>query len=140
MGLDLGAGFSAHGQVTYTWGESELPDGTTEPLSRIPPLFGTAKVRYDRPLPRRWRGFVETYVRWALTQDRLSERDEEDSRIPDGGTPEWWTWNLRAGLADDGHHRVAFGVENLLDRRYKYHGSGLYAPGLSAMVSYEAGF
>jgi len=140
LGLDLGSGFSAHGQGSYTWGQSELPDGTTEPLSRIPPVFGTAKVRYDRSLPRRWRGFVETYVRWALTQDRLSERDEEDSRIPAGGTPEWWTWNVRAGLADDGHHRLAFGLENLLDRRYKIHGSGLYASGLNAMVSYEAAF
>jgi outer membrane receptor protein involved in Fe transport len=140
LGMDLGAGLSAHGQVSYAWGEAELPSGQSEPLSRIPPLFGTTKIRYDHSLPKRWRAFVETYIRWARTQRRLSARDEEDSRIPAGGTPGWWTWNLRAGLADDGHHRLAVAVENLLDRRYKYHGSGLYASGLNALVSYEAGF
>ncbi len=140
LAIDLGAGFTALGQLSYAWGEAEHSDGSSEPLSRIPPLFGSTKLRYDHSLPRRWRGFVETYVRWARTQRRLSARDEQDSRIPDGGTPGWWTWNLRAGLADDGHHRLALGVENLLDRRYKYHGSGLYAPGLNVLLSYEAGF
>jgi hemoglobin/transferrin/lactoferrin receptor protein len=140
LGADLGLGFSIHGQLSTVWGEEYLPDGGTEPLNRVPPLFGTTKLRYDTELPQRWRGFLETYARWAMEQDRLSPEDESDARIPEGGTPGWWTWNLRAGLSDGVHHRVALAVENLLDRRYKYHGSGVYAPGTNALVSYEVCF
>ncbi len=140
LGLDLGHGFSAHGQMSYAWGEQYESEGNTEPLSRIPPLFGTTSLRYDSELPDGWHGFLETYWRWAFAQDRLSPEDETDARIPEGGTPGWWTWNLRAGLSDGEHHRLSLAVENLLDEQYKYHGSGIYAPGTNALLGYEVSY
>jgi len=140
LGVDLGRGLSMHGHVAYAWGQEELPDGTSQPLSRIPPPFGLTSIRYETEIVRRWRGFIETYARWALRQDRLSPRDERDERIPEGGTPGWWTWNVRTGLAGEGRHRFVFAVENLLNAEYRFHGSGLYAPGTNATVSYEASF
>jgi outer membrane receptor protein involved in Fe transport len=128
------------GQASYAWGEEYRDGGDSVPLSRIPPLFGLAALRYDVSLPDRWRGFIETYGRWALKQERLSPEDESDVRIPDGGTPGWWTWNARVGLSGQGHHRLVLAVENLLDRQYKYHGSGVYAAGTNAIASYEASF
>jgi len=61
-------------------------------------------------------------------------------RIPEGGTPAWWTWNLRLGMTAHEHLRLNLVVENLLDAKYKYHASGVYAPGTSAMLSLEAMF
>ncbi|MBW2455548.1 MAG: TonB-dependent receptor, partial [Deltaproteobacteria bacterium] len=41
LGVDMGHGFSAHGQMSYAWGAQYESDGATEPLRRIPPLSGT---------------------------------------------------------------------------------------------------
>ncbi len=134
---DLWWGFSLRGNITYTWGEEYVPDALNEPLSRIPPLFGTAILRYATG-GKRWNGFVETSIRAAASQDRLSPEDEDDVRIPVGGTPGWWTWNLRVGVETDYHFRVSLVAENLLDKLYKYHASGVYATGVNLMLTVEA--
>lgn len=136
--LELGQGFSLDGHLTYTWGEERKEDGSTEPLTRIPPLFGQVSLRWDTPAAWRWRGWAELYLRGARAQDRLSAEDEADARIPAGGTPAWWTVNLRAGTwVLDGRARVTLVLENLLDKPYKYHGSGVFAPGTNAVLALE---
>ena len=48
--------------------------------------------------------------------DRLSPSDERDtSRIPDGGTPGYVTFDLRSGWEVDEDLYLTIGVENLLD-------------------------
>ena len=135
--VNLWWGLSLAGHLTYTWGEEEKADGSLVPLSRIPPLFGMVKVRWDTPQGWRWRGFVETFVRAASDQDRLSAEDEKDVRIPEGGTPGWWTWSVRFGATVFDHVRVTAVLENLLNKKYKYHGSGIYSPGTNAVLSVE---
>jgi outer membrane receptor protein involved in Fe transport len=132
--FDLGWGLSLGGHLTYTWGEEQKQDGTTEPLTRIPPLFGMVRLRWDTPAFRSWRGFAEAFVRAAGDQTRLSAEDEKDVRIPAGGTPGWWTLNLRLGLVAFSHVRVGVALENLLNQKYRYHGSGLWAPGINAII------
>ena len=134
---DLGYGLSLRGNITYTWGEEDVPDAPNVPLSRIPPLFGTAVVRYATG-GTGWTGFAETGIRAAARQSRLSEDDERDARIPEGGTPGWWTWNLRLGVEMDRNVRVSLVAENLLDNLYKYHGSGIYASGVNVLLTVEA--
>ena len=138
--LALPAGFALAGSLAWTWGEEELDDGGTVPLTRIPPLFGRATARWAAPWAGSLRGFVELYVLAAGKQDRLSPEDETDARIPEGGTPGWTTLNLRAGIeaAGDGELRVTLDARNLLDETYKYHGSGVYGPGASVVLSLAA--
>jgi outer membrane receptor protein involved in Fe transport len=140
LALDIGWGLSLAGHMTYTWGEEERDDGTKEPLTRIPPLYGQGKLRYDTKDFGGWRGFAEFYARGAGRQERLSPEDTEDSRIPEGGTPEWLTWNLRTGLAARDNLRLGLTVENLTNVDYKYHASGVSAPGTNAILSAELGF
>lgn len=137
LALHLGHGLSLRGHLTYTWGEELVDDGPDEPLTRIPPPFGTLALRYDTRDFGLWSGFAETYVRFAARQFRLSHEDEADVRIPEGGTPGWWTWNLRLGMRI--HDRLSLGIamENLLDAKYKYHGSGVHAPGVNAVMTVE---
>jgi len=134
---DLGYGLSLRGNITYTWGEEFVTDAPNVPLSRIPPLFGTAILRYATG-GKRWTGFAESSIRAAARQVRLSPEDEDDVRIPPGGTPGWWTWNLRLGVETDYHFRVSLVAENLLDKLYKYHASGIYATGVNVMLTLEA--
>jgi len=137
VALDIAHGFSVRGHATYTLGDELIEAEESVPLTRIPPLFGQAVLRYDYRENSSWRGFAETYVRGAAMQDRLSAEDEKDARIPEGGTPGWWTWNVRAGVAVQEHLRVTLGVENLLDETYRYHGSGIFAPGSSVILTIQ---
>jgi outer membrane receptor protein involved in Fe transport len=135
--LQLWRGLSLGGHVTHTWGEERVEGGMNVPLRLVPPLFGVAVLRYQAPRIGRILGFAEASVRGAGRQSRLSPEDQNDSRIPQGGTPAWWTLNLRLGAQIGPHLRVLLAAENLLDRKYKYHGSGVYAPGTNVILQLE---
>ncbi len=122
------------GDVTWTRGAYEDLDLGWVPMSRIPPIFGSVRLRFEP----RWQGvFVEVYAQMAANQDRLSPRDEGDNRIPDGGTPSWWTVNFRAGVRPTRLLHLSVGLSNLADNLYKVHGSGVYAPGFTAWLALE---
>jgi outer membrane receptor protein involved in Fe transport len=81
---------------------------------------------------------MEVVTRGAAAQPRLSSRDRRDSRIEPGGTPGFWTLGLRAAVAR-GQTRLTAGLENLLDRGYREHGSGIDAPGRHVWVRVDIG-
>lgn len=124
------------GSLTFTWAEEEFLDGKTVAADRIPPVNGQVGLLY-RPMPRLW---VEPFVRFAATQDRLSDRDRTDPRINPEGTPGWVTANIRLGWEITERFRARFAVENIFDQPYREHGSGINAPGINAIVSLEARF
>ena len=75
---------------------------------------------------------------WAVArQARLSARDVDDKRIPDGGTSGYHTLNLRTGRHIGNNGEISLGLENIFDRRYRVHGSGIDAPGITLTVGYE---
>lgn len=123
----LAGGLGAHATVTWTRGEEELA-GSQYPADRIPPLFGRLALRYERSPA--WRS--ELAVRWAATQHRLSPRDQVDPRIDPQGTEGWAVFDLGTTFTWTDRARIALGVENLTDRRYREHGSGFDAPGRNA--------
>ncbi len=138
LGADLGAGFVVENTISYTWGEELVSGGAGVPLTRIPPLFGATSLRYETPGGRAWHGFATTSIRWASSQERLSAEDVNDVRIPDGGTPGWWTWNVSLGVVPAEWCELTLRAENLLDKTYKYHGSGLYSAGTNVSLTATA--
>ncbi len=136
-GVEGGAGFdisdtiSMDAVLNYTWSERRLPGSPTEPGDRIPPLSGRLNVSYDGGGDIR----LDAWLRFAGEQDRLSERDVRDTRIDPNGTSGWGilgargTWDVRGGW------QFTLGIDNVLDKRYRVHGSGLDAPGRNVMVS-----
>jgi len=124
--------FTAFGNVSYTYGQSLSDD---EPLSGIPPFMGLTGLRW-----RSEQFWSEVHARFAAQQNRLSFSDLSDLRIPEGGTPGWWTLNLRGGMNLWQRVDVTLAVANLLDRNYREHLSGFNAPGrnfvLSARLTY----
>jgi outer membrane receptor protein involved in Fe transport len=128
------------GSLAWTHGveflEEEDDQGRTEaPLTRVPPLFGTAGLRFGGALSERFSGSLEPFVLFAGKQDRLSDLDLTDPRIPEGGTPGWATLNLRGTLD---YRRLLFlglVLENLTDARYKYHGSGVWGAGTNGVLT-----
>jgi outer membrane receptor protein involved in Fe transport len=139
------------GDFAYTHADQsvyvETPDGAgadrptrVEPGTKVPPAFGRVGVGYH-PLPKWW--FAEATMRFALHQGRLSDIDRGDARIcPDvpgrcAGTPGWATLSVRAGYRFGAHVSTVLGLENLLDRAYRAHASGIDAPGRSGHLSLE---
>lgn len=114
----------------------ETPYDERVPLSRIPPLNGTAEVTWRHPLGF-WFGGA---LRWATMQDRLAPNDESDRRIPVGGTPGFATMDLRAGYRLNRTFTAGMVFENLTDAAYRYHGSSVNGAGRSVSLNLEAGW
>ena len=135
----LGRGFDLGAWMSWTRGDLSglLGNSGTQPMRRIPPLQGLVRVGY-RSRDGRW--WAAAMVRWAKRQDRLSPGDRNDKRIcPDGsdncdGTPGFGLVSLAGGVQLDRFVDLTLRVENLGNTPYKYHGSGVYGPGLSAIA------
>lgn len=130
----LEGGWSLWGNFSYIYGQN-LSD--EEPLSRIPPTQGFTGVRWRNPTRTRW---FELYGWLVRRQDRLSARDVSDPRIPVDGTGGFGTVNLRGGTTLGRLGRLSLGLENIFDKGYRVHGSGIDGPGITATVGYDRSF
>jgi hemoglobin/transferrin/lactoferrin receptor protein len=118
-----------YGNLTYTYGQNE---SRNEPVGGIPPFFGLTGLQWKHMALD-----VDGFFRFASDQNRLSAADKADSRIPPGGSPAWYTFNLRGGyLVFKGIHFHA-GIENIMDSNYREHGSGINAPGRNFIAALE---
>ncbi len=112
--------------VSYTYGQNLTKN---EPMRRIPPLNGSALIKYNN---QNWFGAFECL--YANKQHRLAQGDKDDNRIPEGGTPGWQVMNLYTGY-ESGVVKLNLGLQNLLDRDYRTHGSGINGVGRSVWLS-----
>ncbi len=126
----LGGGFSTGGNITFTRGTHR---DTGEPLSKIPPTFGALWLRHESGTERRW--YIEAVFVAADGQDRLSSADAADTRIPDGGTPGFGVLHIRGGLRLGAAARLDLAVENVLNRDYRFHGSGVNGAGRGLVLT-----
>lgn len=123
MGADLVLNY-LHGK------QSEVVAGTV-PADRIPPLNGQLRFRYQLTDAL----LISPYLFFAGGQDRLSPRDVSDSRINPAGTPGWLTANVMTSWAVSESLSLTARFENLFDRRYRVHGSGIDAVGRNLYIS-----
>lgn len=115
--------------ATYTYGKEKTADDS--PADRIPPLFGV--IGYQQDFAKNWS--FRSQVRYADQQNRLSDRDLRDSRINPFGTGGFVVYDTHLTWQSDLNYKVRFGVENMFDKKYREHASGLDAPGRSYHVS-----
>ncbi len=134
-GIELAARYQLHeqqwsGVLNYIEGEEKYADGHREPADRTPPLNG--RISYRRPIRHDLELSLE--MLFAARQDRLSARDIGDPRINPEGTPGWGrsdiglVWSLTEAAT------VTARLENLFDKRYRDHGSGIDAPGRNLVL------
>jgi len=125
---------SVHGNLAWVQGDDLTND---VPLRRIPPLVGLVSLRYEDSTGR---FFVELYTRFHGEQSRLSPGDIDDPRIPDGGTKAWATLNLRGTIFVSDGWTLVSAIENIFDKTYRVHGSGIDAPGTNFLLTVEKDF
>jgi len=142
--VDLGHGFSLRGSTSWQEGEldsypTSAPILVTEPVSRLMPWTGSLALRWEEPSRRRW--WAEVLAFAAARQDRLASADKADTeRIPQGGTPGYDVYTVRGGWRVNDRLGIALAVENLADRDYRVHGSGINEPGRNVWVTAECRF
>ena len=110
--------------VLYTRGTQSI-DSITEPADRIPPL--SVRLAASHTL----RPTIDLRIEWqtADRQNRLSDRDIGDPRINPTGTPGWSVINATVDWRSSDATDITLGIDNLFDRRYRQHGSGIDAVG-----------
>ena len=119
--------------VNYLYGEQTESDGSEGPADRIPPFNGRLSLRYQANNSL----LVEPYLLFAGSQDRLSPRDVRDVRINPAGTAGWVTANIAATWESGERWRTRASVENILDKRFRLHGSGIDASGRNLLLSLQ---
>ncbi len=144
------------GEVLKIAGEAPDPEKPWEARTRRePPLNGVIGIQWEPVNTQYW---ATLFVRGAAEQRRLNRSDIRDPRIQgstrdpaevefdengaavDAGTPAWWTLNVRGGVKLFDYTRVTLSLENLLNQRYRQHGSGINSPGFNVSVSLDNRF
>lgn len=123
---------SANAVLNYARGDQRV-DGEEEPADRVPPLNGQIVVRFD--LNKAWQ--FESWLRAADRQDRLSARDIGDARINPDGTAGWASIGTSATWSSANGWQVTLGADNLTDKEYRTHGSGIDAPGRNFTATFR---
>ncbi|MDE0916118.1 MAG: TonB-dependent receptor [Planctomycetota bacterium] len=148
-GIELGLAYrmteqwSTFGNATYLHGKqstypTSAPVLEDEYLDRLMPFTAQLGLRWEDKSNELW---VEGLVAHAARGDRLSTRDVNDStRIPAGGTPAFTTLDLRLGWQVLPNANLHLGLENLTDKDYRIHGSGLNRPGRNLTVGFGWSF
>ncbi len=127
----LSAATTADLVINYVRGEQNEADGVDVSADRIPPFNGRLSLRYivSDALS------VEPYLLFAGSQDRLSPRDIRDVRINPEGTPGWLTANVAVAWQPNDRWQIVASLENLFDKQYRVHGSGIDSTGTNLILS-----
>lgn len=140
-GLESGLRYIANDELefyavlNYTRGDETEDNSESVPADRVPPLNGRLGLVWRPGDTLRF----EPYLDFASRQDRLSPRDESDPRINPDGTAGFGTLNLLFSWQASDRISTGLRLQNLGDKNYREHGSGIDAPGqnLGAWVSIE---
>ena len=144
------------GEVLKIGSEAPDPDKPWEARTRRePPLNGIVGIQWEPLNTQYW---AMLFVRGAAEQRRLNRSDIRDPRIQgstrdptevefdangaaiDAGTPGWWTLNVRGGVKLFEYTRLTLSLDNLLNQRYRQHGSGINSPGFNVSLSLDNRF
>jgi outer membrane receptor protein involved in Fe transport len=126
----------AFASLNYTYGEEMDGDTGVVPADRIPPVNGRAGLDWAPGSGLE----ISPYLLFAGAQSRLSPRDEADPRINPDGTAGWATVNLAITWQAREAMQLGLRLENLADRQYREHGSGIDAAGRNIGLWANIGF
>jgi hemoglobin/transferrin/lactoferrin receptor protein len=130
-------------QITYTKG---MTYDTNEPLSSIPPLFGSAQIGFKKEKFDTSVSFVfngkKPVSEYNLKEgiDNLEETPYIAETNSYYGTPAWQTLNYDFNYYINKNLQFGFKVSNIFDIHYKEFASGISAPGRNFSFSFSGSF
>ena len=108
----------------------------TKPLDHIPPVIGKTTLAYTHKKIN-----AEFYVLYngSKTLSNYNADGEDNAQYATAdGIPAWVTANLKANINCTKNIQLQVGVENILDRNYRYFASGFSAGGRNFIVALRA--
>jgi len=129
----------AMGDITSPTAIQQLYGVTTQDkaiLPGVPPLRGTAAVRWTEPQSRGW---IEAGTRWSWRTNRLPLPTPGVSQFS-AFKKEWVVADLTMGLRTPQGQRLVAGVRNVTDRLYRQALGSLDEPGRSFFASLSTDF
>ncbi len=124
--------------INYTYGRLQPGKAAEVPLDHIPPVYGKTSINYTQP------GFsAEAYALyngWKKLKDYNPSGEDNAQYATADGTPAWITLNLKSSVPLSKNLVLQAGVENILDRNYRYFASGFSAPGRNFIVAVRSNF
>ena len=126
MNKKIGDYFKWSSNTTYTYGQNVTKN---EPMRRIPPMFGQNSLIWNKN-----NSSIQLSHQYAGVQNRLAQGDKDDNRIGKLGTPQW---NVISIVSTQKVKQFEFelGLLNILNEKYKTHGSGIYGMGRTVNFS-----
>lgn len=121
-----------YGTLNFTRGEEEF-QGDSYPADRIPPVSGRLGVQYA--LNNQFN--IDGYLSYATRQDQLSPRDLIDPRINPQGTAGHVAYGARLAYGYTDNLKLGLRLENITDKFYREHGSGIDEPGLNVIANVD---
>lgn len=130
--------FRFYSTITFTRGRLQ-PLGRAEvPLDHIPPVYGKTSLSVTH---RRLNAEAfALYNGWKHLEDYHPSGEDNAQYATPEGTPSWLTLNLRTTLYLHRQLSLQLGLENILDRNYRYFASGFSAPGRNVIVALRSNF
>ncbi|MDH5622442.1 MAG: TonB-dependent receptor, partial [Gammaproteobacteria bacterium] len=131
LSIDISDNLRARAVLNYTFGRETIGSESAQPADRIPPLSGELSIDVDLNAAWLWQSSLTV----AGRQDRLNDRDIRDVRINPDGTAGWTIVGTALTYAPRESWRVKLSADNVLDKRYRMHGSGIDAPGRNMAIT-----
>ncbi len=118
-------------------------DNTGDPLRHAPPLYGTTNITLEKGKLKMLLG-INYNAEISYNNLAASERDKAYLYATDSNgnpySPGWWTLNFKGSYAFSPKFFTTFGIDNIMDYRYRTYSSGITAPGRNFNIAFRYAF
>lgn len=133
--MELARNLVLKGTINFTEG-NDLDANV--PLRHVPPVFGLGSLHWKKGP---WE--AQAAVQWNARKhnaDIAPEELEKTHLYTRGGTPAWYSLNLRLSRRLGQHLQLQTALENATDRHYRPYSSGISAAGRNLVVALRGYF
>lgn len=118
-------------------------DDSGDAIRHVPPFYGSTDITYENGKLKLTLGAV---YNTEISYENLtpSERDKSYLYATDSNgkpySPAWWTLNLKGSYAFNSNFITSFGIDNIMDFRYRTYSSGITSPGRNFIIAFRYTF
>jgi len=118
-------------------------DDNGDALRHVPPFYGSTGITFENG---KLKLALSADYNGEMSYENMapSERDKEYLYATDSNgdpySPSWWTLNLNGTYSFSRSFLTSFGVDNIMDYRYRPYSSGIAAPGRNFIIAFRYTF
>ncbi|HEY0354666.1 MAG TPA: TonB-dependent receptor [Flavisolibacter sp.] len=136
--VDLSSSLYFTSTINYQLGRMRSVKNPGVPLDHIPPVFGKTALHFTHAIFSS--ELYALYNGWKKIMDYNPSGEDNAQYATPEGMPSWMTLNFKSTISLSKIFQVQLGVENILDRNYRYFASGFSAPGRNWIIALRSHF